>query len=142
MASECGADTPVFTPNPNPNNIASLVTITKKYLKKEHPLNSIRAQWLQAHQGEQEDFDCFFRRVLPLSKESEAHTFDETAGNIRVLCARAMLDSFRRKLCLKGHALTLENIRAEKRRSFSGSPSSKSALRYWQTTYRPTRSAF
>ena len=36
---------------------------------------------------EGEDFDRFFRRVLALGKESEAHTFDETAGNIMVLCA-------------------------------------------------------
>ena len=86
-----------------PNNIASLIAITEKYLKKEHPLNSRRAQWLRAHQGNDEDFDCFFRRVL-------AHTFDETARNIMVLCAGATSDSFLRELHLKGRALTLENI--------------------------------
>ena len=59
---------------------------------------------------EGEDFDRFFRRVLALGKESEAHTFDETAGNIMVLCAGATSDSFRRELRLKGRALTLENI--------------------------------
>ena len=110
VAPECGADTPVFTPNPNPNNIASLISIIEKYLKKEHPLNSRRAQWLRARQANGEDFDCFFRRVLALGKESEAHTFDETAGNIMVLCAGATSDSFRRELRLKGRALTLENI--------------------------------
>ena len=110
VAPECGADTQVFTPSPNPNNLTSLVAITEKYLKKEHPLNSRRAQWLRARQAEGEDFDCFFRRVLALGKESEAHTFDETAGNIMVLCAGATSDSFRRELRLKGRALTLENI--------------------------------
>ena len=40
VAPECGADKPLFTPDPNPNNIAALVGITEKYLKKEHPLNS------------------------------------------------------------------------------------------------------
>ena len=60
--------------------------------------------------GEGEDFDCFFRRVLALGKESEAHTFDETAGNIMVLCAGATSDSLRRELRLKGRALALENI--------------------------------
>ena len=48
--------------------------------------------------------------MLALGKESEAHTFDETAGNIMVLCAGATSDSFRRELRLKGRALTLENI--------------------------------
>ena len=81
------------------------MAITEKYLKKEHPLNSRRAQWLRARQAEGEDFDCFFRRVLALG-----HTFDETAGNIMVLCAGATSDSFRRELRLKGRALTLENI--------------------------------
>ena len=47
VAPECGADTPVFMPIPNPNNIASLIAITEKHLKKEHPLNSRRAQWLR-----------------------------------------------------------------------------------------------
>ena len=60
--------------------------------------------------GRGRDFDCFLRRVLALGKESEAHTFDETTGNIMVLCAGATSDSFRRKLRLKGRALTLENI--------------------------------
>ena len=110
VAPECGADTPVFTPNPNPNNIASLISIIEKYLKKEHPLNSRRAQWLRARQADGQDFDCFFCRVLALGKESEAHTFDETAGKIMVLCAGATSDSFRRELRLKGQALTLENI--------------------------------
>ena len=109
-APECGADKPVFTPNPNPNNVASHITITEKYLKKEHPLNSRHAQWLCARQADGEDFDCFFRCVLALGKESEAHTFDETAGNIMVLCTGATSDSFRRELHLKGRALTLENI--------------------------------
>ena len=98
-----------FHSQPKPN-LTSLVAITEKYLKKEHPLNSRRAQWLRARQAEGEDFDCFFRRVLALGKESEAHTFDETAGNIMVLCAGATSDSFRRELRLKGRALTLENI--------------------------------
>ena len=110
MAPECGADTQVFTPNPNPNDLSSLVSITEKYLKKEHRLNSRRAQWLRARQADGEDFDCFFRRVLALGKESEAHTFDETAGNIMVFCAGATSDSFRPELRLKGRALTLENI--------------------------------
>ena len=79
-------------------------------MKKEHPLNSRRVQWLRARQAEGEDFECVFRRVLALGKESEAHTFDETAGNIMVLCAGATSDSFRRELRLKGRALTLENI--------------------------------
>ena len=108
VAPECGAYTPVFTPNPNPNNIASLIAITEKYLKKEHPLNSCHAQWLRARQGNSKDFDCFFRCVLTLCKESEAHTFDKTAGNIMVLCADATSDSFRRELHLKGRALTLK----------------------------------
>ena len=109
MAPECGADTPVFTPIPNPNDLSSLISITEKYLKKKHPLNSCRVQWLRARQADGEDFDCFFRRVLALGKESEAHTFNETAGNIMVLCAGATSDSFRRELRLKGWALTLEN---------------------------------
>ena len=41
---------------------------------------------------------------------SHFHTFDETAGNIMVLCAGATSDSFRQELRLKGRALTLENI--------------------------------
>ena len=94
VAPEYGADTPVFTPNPNPNNVASLIAITEKYLKKEHPLNSCRAQWLRARQADGEDFNCFFQRILALGKESEAHTFYETAGNIMVLCAGATSDSF------------------------------------------------
>ena len=61
-------------------------------------------------QGDSEDFDCFFRCVLALGKESEALTFDETAGNILLLCARATSDLFRCELRLKGRALTLENI--------------------------------
>ena len=36
--------------------------------------------------------------------------FDETAGNIMVLCAGAPSDSFGRELNLKGRALTPENI--------------------------------
>ena len=67
--------------------MASLISITEKYLKKYYPLNSCRAQWLWAHQADGEDFDGFFCRVLALGKESEVHTFDETAGNIMVLCA-------------------------------------------------------
>ena len=110
VTPECGADTPVFAPNLNPNNIASLISITEKYLKKEHPLNSCRTQWLRALQADGKDFNCFFRRILALRKESEAHTFDETAGNIMFLCAGATSDSFRRELRLKGRALTLENI--------------------------------
>ena len=66
VAPECGADTPVFAPNPNPNNLSSLISITEKYLKKEHLLNSRCAQWLRAHQADGEDFDCFFRHVLAL----------------------------------------------------------------------------
>ena len=30
VTPECGADTPVFTPDPNPNNIAALVAVTEK----------------------------------------------------------------------------------------------------------------
>ena len=60
VSPECDTDTPVFTPNLNPNNIASLIAITEKYLKKEHPLNFRRAQWLHARQGDGEDFNCFF----------------------------------------------------------------------------------
>ena len=52
-----GADTPVFTPNPNPNNIAS-------------------------RQGDQEESNCFFRRVLALGKESaDVTTFDQLFFN-------------------------------------------------------------
>ena len=97
-------------PTHRSSHLSSLVSITEKYLKKEHPLNSRRAQWLRARQAEGEDFDCFFRRVLAPGKESDAHTFDETTGNIMVLCAGATSDSFRRELRLKGRALTLENI--------------------------------
>ena len=48
------------------------------------------------------------RRVLALDKESEAHMFDETAGNIMVLCAGVRLDLLCRELRVKGRAL--ENI--------------------------------
>ena len=29
VAPECGADTPVFNPDPNPNNVSSLIAITE-----------------------------------------------------------------------------------------------------------------
>ena len=101
VVSECGADTPVFTPNCYHNDIVSLITIMEKYLKKERWI-----QWLRAQQGDQEDFNCFYHWVLAFGRESEAHTFYETTGNIKVLCA----DSFRWELRLKGRALILENM--------------------------------
>ena len=103
-------NTPVFTPDPNPNHVLLLAAMTEKYLKKEPPLNSSHAQWLLVKQGDQEDFDCFFLRVLALGKEFEAHTFDETTENIMVLCAGIISVYFCWELRLNSRALTLEII--------------------------------
>ena len=48
--------------------------------------------------------------MFQLLEESEAHTSDETAVNIMVLCAGTTSDSFRWKLHLTSPHLSLENI--------------------------------
>ena len=94
-----------------------MTTETTPLSSRPHPKSravsmlNLAEKYLNAGQGEQEEFLDFYKCVLSLGRECETQKFTEESGNLMVLMSGARSETFGNELRALGSKLTLARIR-------------------------------
>ena len=108
-------NTPVFTPEPNDDEVSSCMDILAEWIAERHPLDARRMELFKLPQEQGEGMVAYSNRILDLADECDLNDITQQEIMAMVFITHTRSPQFRQELRRHGVGVTWQFIRKELR---------------------------
>ena len=106
-------NTPVFTPEPNDDEVSSCMDILAEWIAERHPLDARRMELFKLPQEQGEGMVAYSNRILDLADECDLNDITQQEIMAMVFITHTRSPQFRQELRRHGVGVTWQFIRKE-----------------------------